>query len=126
MQRTNALNVVKAMSRLKVLARHARERQEQQAAADALLQENGQCTPYGARSPGPTGRVVAAGTTCHIILVAAVGEATAFSTPCQLINTRFVQFSTICELITALVVMSTPANACNASWLSSSRPDGHP
>jgi hypothetical protein len=69
MQRTNALNVVKAMSRLKVLARHARERQEQQAAADALLQENGQCTPYGALSPGPTGRVVAAGSTCHIILV---------------------------------------------------------
>jgi hypothetical protein len=35
MQRTVALNVVKAASRLKVLARNARERLEQQQAAEA-------------------------------------------------------------------------------------------
>lgn len=55
MQRTVALNVVKAASRLKVLARNAREAHErEQQAADALLAsaEQGQYSPP-LRLPGP-------------------------------------------------------------------------
>lgn len=50
MQRTVALNVVKAASRLKVLARNARERLEQQQAAEALA-EQGQYAPLP-QTPG--------------------------------------------------------------------------
>jgi hypothetical protein len=51
MQRTNALNVVKAASRLKVLARHARERlEQQQQAADGLLEQGQYITVPG--TPG--------------------------------------------------------------------------
>lgn len=39
MQRSVALNVVKAASRLKILARHARERLEEEQAAEALLEQ---------------------------------------------------------------------------------------
>lgn len=56
MQRTIALNVVKAASRLKVLARNARDAHErEQQAADALLasaEQGGQYSPLGAPGPG--------------------------------------------------------------------------
>jgi hypothetical protein len=56
MQRTVALNVVKAASRLKILARNAREAHErEQQEADALLAsaaEQGQYSPLGTPRPG--------------------------------------------------------------------------
>jgi hypothetical protein len=55
MQRTVALNVVKAASRLKVLARNARERLEQQQAAEALA-EQGQYAPLP-QTPGGLGEL---------------------------------------------------------------------